>query len=535
MINKIQKYLLIHYPTLWNIRLVPIMLLVVMLHALFFSISFVISAIDFEDTYYSTYMSIFDNGSWMLYVSSILVGILVLIGWLVNYSRNNALKNFYPRSWRQLYGEWLLVLFICSSIALLPVSISIGSQFRWQSTASYANTEKALNLLDKVSILIPANEYYYNYQKRDIITVPDSLIAQLTSNPDADFSNFSTSNKDGKFVIDGYTAPSLLYYYNYSRKMYFDESSVMNEEQKRAFRNINTVKKWLKEGQTDSIKALMQDFTELQRKHNLQINLTPDQWFERIYNPPFFPVNNRTMINSSNRDYQNNDYDRVYDSNNDQYVVYSYGDTIMVGNDAETASYIATGYTPSLPYDELLGSYQLIEVAHSGYSDVLWVVQFGLCAALWVSMFIFSFRISGGRSWLIAFVASGVLLFILGFVSIFWSEISYSSTSTPFISFSLSWIILFLAIAIYLLAKVMGKGNKGHSRAPINILCWLVPCFIPLTFMACVTIYDWIAERYFYVSDDIVSAMFWINIPCVIVAMIPITALIRRWKGLPEE
>ena len=60
MFTKIQKYLLINHPLLWNTKIVPALSFAILFHILFFVIGYVYGNVDFTDENY--YRSDFSTG-----------------------------------------------------------------------------------------------------------------------------------------------------------------------------------------------------------------------------------------------------------------------------------------------------------------------------------------------------------------------------------------------------------------------------------------------------------------------------------------
>ena len=89
MFTKIQKYLLINHPLLWNTKIVPALCFALLFHILFFVIGYVYGNVDFTDENY--YRSDFSTG--VIIFFSILITILFFVVWFVYYFRNNG-KHF---------------------------------------------------------------------------------------------------------------------------------------------------------------------------------------------------------------------------------------------------------------------------------------------------------------------------------------------------------------------------------------------------------------------------------------------------------
>jgi len=541
MINKIQKYLLLHYPTLWNIKLFPMLLILIGVHALFGLIGYISGAIDFESSYYRR-IPVIDDG--YLFICTIFISIFIFIGWLIFYMRNNALKNFYPKKALLLYSEWLLIFVIITSIALIPFSTTLGAVIRCKSTASEKESRIALDIIQKSKMLAPSsNEHTYEYTNTngELIPIPNNMVIDI-SGININLYDFEY-DRDGKIHINGYRGPSLLFYKNDMFNYHYESDNKEAKEQLHRQQQIERVKKWLRSEQKDSIYSVMVQFHNLQKKHKLKITITPDEWLKRVYNPPFYPVDNNSVIGRGGYYYNDyySGYNRYYDyenstDNNSIYVIIdAVGDTIMRGDADSTREFMDNNMQiiPNLSISELEAAYEHILYTHT-HNDYLYdILLVVFCVAIWISIFVFSYRVTSGKTWLIAFVSSGILFFFILFLGVLISEGSYPSETGPVFIFSL-WLTIFISLMVYIMYKVFGSKEKGYSNAPMNIFLWLIPCIIPLVYFNYINVYD-IFDSSRYRSFQESECIFWIDIVVVIIAMYPVSALVRKWKGIAEE
>jgi len=527
MIKRTQKYLLLHYPALWNIRIVPMLLILIGVHLIFFGIGYQSNDTVFNDKHY--YYSI-GNDLGLLYFVSVLVGILILIGWMVYYSRNNAFKTFYPRKTYQLYIEWVLILIITTGISLLPCTLTEGYTTKWRSAASLNETKKAIETLHKAEILIPSDKDYFRYESEydRPIPIPSGMILSADT---LDLNLYYTEyNYDSGILIKGYTGPSLLfgkdrYYYSY---YYSKNTDYVDDLELMKIKRQERVKEWLKAGSKDSIYTVMQEFLKLQNKHGFNVNITPEKWMERIYKPPFFPVNNNTAINK----YEPENYD-LYRSNN---LTTSVEEVVVDPDQYVDYDHISPYAIPYLQYNELYAGYTQILKYYQYENDIEWIMLVCLCIALALSIFIYSFRVTGGKQWLIAFISLGVLIFAVVLVGVAMLESAgYRSEEIIIMILLLFWITLFIALLARIINKIMEKSNKGRSGVYMNILVWLVPCLVPLLFLTVLAHSEYTDKDYFKPEENDVMNMLWLNILFTIIIMWFISMLVRRWKSIADE
>lgn len=522
MIKKIQKYLLLNYPILWNIRIIPMLLILLAAHLIFFIIGYISTDVTFGKSYYYYYSPSQDLG--LLYFVSILVGILLLIGWLVYYSRNNGFKTFYPRKTYQLYVEWIMVFVITIGIAFIPYTLTSGYIAQWKSVASKEEAKNALVILDMASVLIPYEEDRYRFDEEYDKPIPIS--EEMRLNPDKlNLNQYSThySAENGLEII-GYTGASLVFFkeYNYDYYHYKNRRKYADPETLATIETQEKVKKWLREGKQDSIQAIIKSFSKLQTKHNLRGNLSTDNWFKRIYNPPFFPVSNTTKI--SNYALNSSDYD------------IEYTEPTRAAIDDIYYDYPTAETYPTLPLNELRTGYEQVLKCYDNNYHTEEIALVCSCIALAVAIFIFSFRTTGGKSWLISFIATGVLIFIVVLTGVGIGEsMKWRNEEVIIMFICLVWISIFLGLLIRVLSKIRNKDQKRKSTIYTNLLIWLTPCIVPLLFLTIVAHSEYSDREYFEPKSEDVMNMFWFNIIFTVLTMWFITMLVRKWKSLPEE
>jgi len=521
MIKKIQKYLLLHYPLLWNIRIVPMLLILAAIHIIFFSIGYISTSIDFNDTYYF-YSPMNDLG--LLYFTCFMVGLLTLIGWLVFYNRNNAFKTFYPRTNTQLFSEWVLIVVITAGICLVPVTLTNGAVAKWKSVASLEDAKKAIDVLNKVQILIPSDLSDYDYSERynEPIAIPAGKVIR------ADTVNlnlyYTTYTQDQGIIIEGYIGPSLLFYKDYDYKSYYNRTDrkYLDKEAIDRVKGYEQMKSWLQNNKKDSVYAVMKDFESLLRKHNFKVSLTAEEWLQRVYNPPFFSVDLSTMI----RNYEPSD--SSYD--------YNYPEGVIVAPSDD--DYYGDSSLPYLQHTELKNCYNMILKYNEYHKDEdSRILNLFCCSlAIGLALFVFSFRVTAGKHWLIAFISTGVLIFITVLLALALNESFTRRDEEITVMFvCLSWVALFFALLIRILVKCKNKSGKGKSVIYINLLIWLIAWQIPLLLLTVVAHSEYSDNRYFKPEIEDVEFILWANILFVLAVMWPVSVLIRKWKSLPEE
>ena len=138
MLKNIQKYLLLNYPLLWNTKIVPLSILLVLLNLIFFAIGFKNGEIDFTETN-NNYN--YNESEPILIFIGVLISAMIIIIWLVYYFKNNAFKSFYPNENFGLFKEWLIIFSVAFLTALFSVSYYYAKEAQQEVFLIIANCE----------------------------------------------------------------------------------------------------------------------------------------------------------------------------------------------------------------------------------------------------------------------------------------------------------------------------------------------------------------------------------------------------------
>lgn len=146
MLKKLDNFLLINYPLLWNTRIVYVLIFALLINFCFYFIGYSINSL--SPKYFQGFPS---------FLISVLCAFLSGALWLILYSRNNPQKSNYPSSYLKALAEWIITFIIILSFALYPFSLYMGGQYKIQSYASEECAKKNVEMLEGIKILLPAN------------------------------------------------------------------------------------------------------------------------------------------------------------------------------------------------------------------------------------------------------------------------------------------------------------------------------------------------------------------------------------------
>lgn len=479
MFKNIQQYLLTHYPIVWNVKLIPMLIVTLAAQLIFFGVGYAITDNTTEyqsSTWYGIYF--------LIIAASYLVGTLFLIFWLIRYNRSNGLRAFYPYTNVQLYLEWVFIFIICIAIGFVPNSLSWGKAMKWQHAVPKSEQKDVMDLLHKVKTLLPTEEYYYELTGNQTpLRVGDAKVDRTKF--DTKLYNYAEDAITPDNPIE-YVGPSFLYYKDNGRNNYYryDEDA------------SQTIHDWMVNQNQDSIRATMQAFLDLQKKHGHKTNLDIDHWMSMVYNPPLYPV--KEFVETSYPTYTS-DRNQKY---TEYYKLYNY-------------------------YDEVGSNY-------SNYATDIVTLTVIVNIALLFSIFIFSARITSGRSWIFSLLSAGVITFVYSLLMGIAAIIDWSPMQ---LLVPLFWILLFISIAFVLTNKVVNKRQKGKSRIYLNLGLWLVPILLYLIYTLVtmqLKIIDHSSARDFSDEGSILIVGI-INPIAITLAMFPIAIFLRKWKALPEN
>ncbi|RZJ48426.1 MAG: hypothetical protein EOO19_07245 [Chryseobacterium sp.] len=350
-INKFNQFLLEKYPTIWNTKIVWMLLAGFIIHILFFIIGFIshITPVSLQksqvtDDYYR-------DGIILVHI---IISILMIVGWLVMMFKNNAFKNFYPQSKGKLFSQffqYFVIILVCTSFYFsymigfkmfinnkypdgeMKENIEIinrGNAFLSQDSESYTlenrlSPQPFYDLYCETDIKkIDRNKKYFvfynrvyqynsvysktsskkNKKKQFIIPEPENSQNKevIYSNTNGDKFETFYFKKD---VIDvsEYVKSTGFSYYNFSELFYeYDSGSSINYYDKNQIdhENLSLKKKkadvnrktteLLDKNNEAEIEKLLSQYLKISNKFGIENNLDAKQWAKMVYAPKSFDV-----------------------------------------------------------------------------------------------------------------------------------------------------------------------------------------------------------------------------------------------------
>ena len=517
MFKDIQKKLLLKYPLLWNTKFVPMIAIGILIHIIFFGIGYIDGTIDFSN-----------KNNLDIEATSIMFGVLVviiiIILWLVNYFKNNSLKSFYSKSKYSLFYEWLQIFVISVLLITFYLPFSVGKQLHQKSYYSLEETTNRCKTIATADIFIDGS-----FADTEIDSLAsgliDSLGNKIVSNQNIEYNNSTEYSNEA--AIDTVADMAVAYKYKdhiiFNGKKY-NEFSLLNRNTfeftviSREQDSLNKIQaqNWLHQNNQVEVKKLMDNYLSLIREHNLATNLTLNKWFEIVYKAPEF--DEFLYIQPYLREYET---DNSYNS-------YDYA--TKVGNrERKYSKYF-------VQQDVLKDKYDTVSEAHTdSFFNIEMILAF-MYGALGLSLVLFSFRVTTGKTWLIALVSSGVINIVYGIF-----------TAIAGVGNIYAYLILFtiLGIIFYFFLIYFNKKNLQLSRIALNLFLWsfagIVPIIYFLTMEANKPDYYAYNQYKYYESPlytwfkEHVIHMFTLNFILAILLLFFLSKVIRNWKGIAED
>lgn len=505
MFKSIQKQLLLQYPLLWNTKFIPMLVIGIGLHILFFGLGYLDGTIDFSN-----------RNNIDIELSCVLFGILfviiIVILWLVYYFKNNALKSFYSKSENSLFYEWLQIFVISLLLVSFYIPFSIGKQLHQRNYFSLEEATKRCEIISMADIFIDGSF---------ASTEPDSILkSNLTKEEYNFYLQKSDYSRDGNYFYfdnDSMTFDGKKYSkYSLLNRNTFDFTLISNNQDSL---NKLKVKNWLHQNQAVEVKNFMKRYLQLIEEHHLATNLTLDKWFEITYKAPDF-VDFLYII----------PYKNEYETKNHYSYQYDYTVDIEETRPEKYSKYFIQQGVLKDKYDTVSDAYT------NPFFSIDMILSF-LYGAFVFSMLLFSFRVTSGKSWLIALVTVGVINIIYGIL-----------TAVTRIDTLYACLILFtiLGVTVYFFFIYTKKKSLELSKIALNLILWSFVLIIPIIYF--------LIEDYFlannYIYNDTYSyrfskecewmrehttEMFLLNFIISIVVLFGLSRVIRNWKGIAEN
>jgi NADH:ubiquinone oxidoreductase subunit 6 (subunit J) len=497
------------YPLIWNTKIVPLLLISILIHLLFFILGYqnaIVTSIQLH-SYYNQ-----ESNATTINLFAVLISVLIFIIWCVLYFRNNGFKAFYPKTNHSLFKEWILILLFCIVNFSYVLSSIFGANLQ---TRSIMPQKLALERCETIS---KAEMFLHGSFKED---------------------SFTNEKVNGKFVRierDSFPFEEKNYTLNSLMNKNIESFPFFDEKQDSLTRL--QVQRWMKADNKNEILTIFKNYLAIANEHRLKSNISAEKWMDLIYDYPEFT--NYKVIGNSEYELENDyGYYQEYSAKTTQNILLPDSASTSIKN-VNGQSYIYSKYYVS---DNVLSAYYKA-VATSWQNPLLGMefIMVLLYLSFGFSLLIFSFKVTSARNWLIALVALGVTGIIFG-------------VGTLLLDFSMAFPILYLlyhlAICVYLAIIYTKKRGKRLSGIALNQILWLIPGSLPVLYTVAMDIakstsgydnrYDGTTrkpiEQFPKIDwfDDNAGLLAFVNLILIVFVLFILSRVIKKWRGIPEE
>jgi hypothetical protein len=420
-----------------------------------------------------------------------------------------------------LFYEWLQIFVVSALLITFYIPFSVGKQLHQKNYYSLEETTNRCKTIATADMFIDGS-----FGETEIDSLAFGLIDSLGNKvalnynaEDANTAEYSTEQESlAVEVVSGYTYKNHIIF---NGKKY-DQFSLVNRNtfeftvisREQDSLNKIQVQNWLHQDNQAEVKKLMDNYLSLIREHDLATNLNMDKWFEIVYKAPEF--DEFLYIQP---------YLKQYETDN-SYNSYDYATKIGNGERKYSKYFVQQ--------DVLKDKYDMVSEAHTDSFFKSEMILGFLYGAFGLSILIFSFRVTTGKSWLIAVVTTGVINIIYGIL-----------TAITGVGDMYAYLILFtiLGIIFYFFLIYFNKKNLQLSRIALNLFLWSFIGIIPLIYFLIQEHYlrgehrynyNYTSPEYEWMKDHVFH-MFCLNFILSILTLFFLSKVIRTWKGISED
>lgn len=535
MFKSIQDKIIFSNPLLWNIKLIPMLIVLAIFHTIVFFIGYFHGTIDLE---YSLLPHRDKEGTFIIIMS--LIMFLIFILWIYFYMRNNAFEHFYPKKALDIYKEWLLILLITFLIVGFPITYFFGKETKIRSYISKEKLLKEVDILKKASFFMQGEYNFTSYKFVNDLEKMEEYSNKIELPKTAIKINRDSILYNGKnypyYSIFNKSFDGVYYDYEYNN------DSIIELK----------VKKILENNDIKSLKNIFTDYLLVQQKYKHKNNLNDKKWFELVYNFPFFEE--KIFVGT----FKNSEENLGYGYTDQEAEIY-----------VDETNYINLN---EQIYDKIfknsVKNYRINDVYHYKYNyftdfqntrillniffdahnnkECNFMLFFGLFYfAGFLSLILFLYKMTQWKNWLISIISGVIIAIVIGIVAAIIDR--YFMNRYEGILIGTIIILLFLVVFGFFLFTIYKSKSKKFSGVLLGLSLPVIVSIFPLIVFF---VFDTIKEFSGYNDDvsidrdkfypwvsffnDLLGLVPFLNIIFVIVMMYFMSFWIKKWKSLPE-
>ena len=480
--NKINKYILERFPTMWNTHFIWMLLMCLLTHSLFWVLGYASLDIDVLKEY-GIQNQFFKGGYFSFYV---ILGLLLLIYFSLRYFTHNPFKHFYPVSqwyfWK-IFGQLFLVFLLFGSVfisfengvkqkvkKIAPIeSVSIDADkimlaqpFLYNQISDYLITKRSYPEpfpCAEISGFVVGYDSINSYEKKHgIVTTKPYVFLNGTSYQFGKTTEKRIDSCKSETVLDSIFDVSKVYglaeysLYNYSgeniNSNYRNYNAVEQEEKDELTKKIH---KWYKTKDSAAIAKTIEDVKLVCKKYNISELLDAKKMASAGLQQD---LNKQQLVRTGYVDYKNEDIENTAYINP---VAVDDGKDYLNKTDITRKAEIKYNYYVDIPtfntlqenvasiYDDM-GTNQL-------YKQFLWAIIF---ASLCFALFFVMVKYIPLKDLIIGIFVAGVLATILSLYAAF---TKYYRDENVLLGISIFYTAIIIFIGVY---GIYSNAIKKH-------------------------------------------------------------------------
>ncbi|WP_442266563.1 hypothetical protein ACSIGC_02370 [Tenacibaculum sp. ZS6-P6] len=583
-IKKINKYLVEHYPLIWNTKLVWMLAFAIIVHLTFFIAGFlsvntqsdVSSHYNLEEFYYGS----------PAFLIGVLTSIISLLIWIIFYLKNNAFKNFYPLKKGTLFIQFCILFLIFFTNITHYYSYKKGVTSKIKTLYNWNEIDTDIKKFNNAAIFFLKNRTNYEIEEKDY---PDPFPLEVVSTKREDYLGITIDTTrafikhndeyyqffkinheliaedvknnvfadEGIYDEDSYVENSqpfkyrIVYdissykelitpnLYNFSREFIsYGQDSTDRKDR------LIYYQKLLDKKDENVLRNKLDEFYNLAKQYNVKHNIKKEDWLYLLN----FKNDYQYIINIKDRKALNYDLDKL---KLNYYRTKKRIDTVLIPNTShkkdqiyysqfpktsdgksiliEKEYYEYFGYVPYCDFSGLNTFFKNVYYTFHPTFDSVSLYVF-IVLSIVFSLLIFLFKTTDIRNMLLSVVAAGVVL-IFGILLIFIADRYLGFNSKIGILIAL---ILNILIVIFSVLALLNKWRKGL----VSILFSLAQFAIPLIILLAVLYYKELLGYPYRNNDPFLiwydQYGFWFTISVWIFGIFFYSKSIRNWRAWTE-
>ncbi len=426
MIKKINKYLLLHYPQLWNTRIVWMLSALVLAHLAFFG-----AGVDHFNDYYTLHR--YYGFSYVVedslnVIFSVLVSSLLFIVWLVYYLRNNPFKSYYPLPRFYFLKEFAIQFVIIMAGIMFYASYANGFYGAIRAKTKDVNIVEEINTMNLAYALIPQNATDYNRyascENQDYIDSLNAVRSELYSKKQPNGMEQEVMDSVVSNLNQLRQSDYAFNYLNFCTKYYI---GLENDSTYSAKEISAMLRKWLLTTDTVAMQQVLTRFEAMCKRYQIGYNINIKSYATRPFQKQGFMLSSQDFMH-------------------DQYT----------NGNSEAMSY------EHIEFSDLTATLETIDRVRQNHMDMdFWLINAYI--ALGLALLLFTFRTTSMRVWLTAIIGGGVICIVLALCAV-----GISSTAGNLL------MLIFIVLLFYLL-HILAKSEKRKILAGVNLV-WFTWC-----------------------------------------------------------